>query len=880
MNPKLTELIDQYLSGSLSPEDAAAFAKRIAGDLQLRTEVELQQSVMDAAKRASQRARVKRSARQYRKGRLLKQSGLSILIIGLFTATTLFIMDSFSRDVHEEEELKPITAELKAELDKNQDFDNVPIQYFQIPENGNVVISQQGVLISVPESAFLKGGEPFKGNIILQYQEAMTGADIVKSGLSTMTGDELLETQGMFSVSGYTEDGEQLEFNPEVGVYIQSPIDEYKEGMLLFDGKKMEDGTIDWQNPEPFNKVPVAISMNDLDFYPENYEAELDEKKWDKSKEKRDSLYLSLDEHFVAQSTIADTMISNNDKEFLENASFKGKWISGRGAFLERADRQPYIPPSSLINWEFSIKLLSGNRADITGKAILAPGYYISAAEASFSQTDVGAKKTNILCAETGDYHTLDATKDVSSTVLKEFKGQEIEAHEILAVIRQRIQLKGKKTVTIPFRYIYHLFNKDISYSPSLQVTSITIDRSGPVQIFVNTDEDTLTLDRSYIYPASVMAFWNPAFDNTNLATREFERRMSMIHGTCNNDVLDLYTENLRSPMSDIDRKVVAMGYQSFQEFADENIGVVDIENPHYEQLRKFYEKAVTALKADAALNVSNENERLKAWNEHITKASNREQARASMLNQNYAMRDDNLTRKNVANQLRKVNGFTIVRGSFGSLTARKNCDAIRGGSAVFQGNVMRNEPEQGEIIQIEHIVMNDFSVNVPNAKKYVKLYAYVFSDKINSYQRLDGTNGSFECSMSNEQMYDVVLVGITKDGYEYFQKTKFNGGDLGTIQMQKISEENLDANIEKINTERMKKPFDIGKELDWLKTARKDYQIQSFRNNMFAFREGLKTAIFPCYQPLILDDGKDDVSESETPTVFYEDKTLADTEE
>ena len=43
----------------------------------------------------------------------------------------------------------------------------------------------------------------------------------------------------------------------------------------------------------------------------------------------------------------------------------------------------------------------------------------------------------------------------------------------------------------------------------------------------------------------------------------------------------------------------------------------------------------------------------------------------------------------------------------------------------------------------------------------------------------------------------------------------------------------------------------------------------------MFDFREELKIQIFPCYQPLILDEGKDDLSENQQAMVFYETKDL-----
>ena len=47
------------------------------------------------------------------------------------------------------------------------------------------------------------------------------------------------------------------------------------------------------------------------------------------------------------------------------------------------------------------------------------------------------------------------------------------------------------------------------------------------------------------VNPASVKTIWNRKFNNTNLATKEFEERMPYIHQTCNNSILELYINNL-----------------------------------------------------------------------------------------------------------------------------------------------------------------------------------------------------------------------------------------------------------------------------------------------------------------------------------------------
>jgi len=108
--------------------------------------------------------------------------------------------------------------------------------------------------------------------------------------------------------------------------------------------------------------------------------------------------------------------------------------------------------------------------------------------------------------------------------------------------------------------------------------------------------EELDSIGFSYILPSKVLGFWNEKFNNTNLATHEFERRMQAIHYTCDNSVLDVYLKNLDQPIHKSDAQVAAMGYGNFQQFAAEKVGKVDAKNPHTKQLQKFYEKAVSQL--------------------------------------------------------------------------------------------------------------------------------------------------------------------------------------------------------------------------------------------------------------------------------------------
>ncbi|MCH2224819.1 MAG: hypothetical protein MK066_08630 [Crocinitomicaceae bacterium] len=709
MNPNITKIIEQYIEGALNEKDTIAFEQRMNTNKKLRDEVELQRSIHEGAKRASQRADVKKTGKRYHLSKGLKWLGLSIVGVVIIVSSALhFSGNSDTKSETKKENIENIkvsatkeTSDINCETAKEgienvepkEKLNNLPVQYFTIPSNGDVVLSKDGVLISVPKNAFLLNGKPYTGKTIVQYQEAIDGGAIVKAGLSTMSGDKLLETQGMFAVEGFTEDGEPLAFNPQVGVYLQVPVDDQTKDMKLFDGIKLADGTIDWQNPEELEKIPIPVDMSELDFYPMGYEAHLDNQKWKTNKKSRDSLYLSFED-------------------------FSGNY------------------PQSIV----------------------------------------------------------------SSPVIEKIK-----------------PIKKNKNV---------------------------VNKKRPQK---NTKSDAVTMDTTAlevikkISPSKVLAFWKKKFNNTNLATREFERRMQAIHKTCNDAVLKKYTTGLKKSISTIDKEIVSMGYNEFNAFAMEKVGAVNPNNPHLAGLQSFYEKGIRELRKKNKRTQEKEKKRREKWDDEMAKERSKEQKRKISREAQALSEEFKFNLDNVYKQLGRTKGFTLKYGG-GSI---KNIDAYVKEATVARKTTEITDPFTGKKAKITY---NKFSVEVPDANKYIKLYTYLFPHQINSYQRIDATNGKFDYPLNDDIIYDIGIIGITDKGYEYFQKQTFNGGELGTISMESLTEKDLETRIQQLNKKRIKKPMHIGDELNWLFKERKNYIEQKQRQRMYQFREDVACVIFPCY--------------------------------
>lgn len=683
MNPEITKIIDQYLQGELSETDKIAFEKKYNENEILRAEVEFQKQIYDAAKRGAIKNEVKQISKKYH---FVRKLAFSSVIIAVVSALTLSIW-YFNEKQNSDEKVKQQFEKLESRLSEKSPIENLNSEFFNWKGNNMTILSKNGVLLSITEDAFLIDGKKYKGDAIIQWQEALDAATIVKSGLSTVSGDILLETQGMFSIQAFTPEGKKLEINPQTGIYVQIPVDEYKKDMKLFEGQKNADGIIDWQNPKPLLKIPVSVDMAKLDFYPQGFEKKLDQLKLRKDKKFRDSLYLSLED------------------------------------------------------FDFSLMDFSDKQID---------SYPI------------------------------------------------IENHEDFA-------------------------------------DSIFIRNNS-----VNSDTIAISFMNYGISPSKVLGFWNSQFNNSNIATREFEKRMQAIHQTCNKKILDLYVQNLSKPISEIDQQILKMGYPEFETFAAEQLGAVNPNNPHLKNLQKFYEKAISEMRTEVQNNRKILAQKQQKWDDEIfaerMKASKREIKRASeSLNEEY-----NYNLKNVYRQLGKTIGVQV----YGTSNIY-NIDKYVMDATVSRKTTTIVDPTTKKTAIVTY---NNFSLEVENPEKYKQLYVYAFPHNFNSYQRLTGKNGKFEYPLNDDLRYDIAVVGISDEGFSYFQFKNINEGNKGKIKLKKISETKLNASIEQLNRSRSLKPLDIEDELDWLILENKNYKEQKLRQQQEIFRQEMKSIIFTCF--------------------------------
>ncbi|MEX1192418.1 MAG: energy transducer TonB [Brumimicrobium sp.] len=650
----------------------------------------------------------------------------------------------------------------------------LPREVFSWNGEDSVYLSKSGVLISVPNEALLQNGKPYKGKAIIEWQEAIDGATIMKSGLSTMADSNLLETQGMFSFRVQTEDGELLDVDEEVGIYVQVPVDQIKPGMELYEGVYDKDSIINWVNPKPLEKLPVPVDMSELDFYPEGYEDTLNKLKLSQRKEFRDSLYLACESFDENRSIYDDT-----DEPFL----------------LERK---------------------------------------------------MTAKESELIY---GENRPIDKNITYSEAI--------------------RIKQAGNP--------------ENDPYISSLSSTSDTMAWES-VDVSVPYDEEGF----KYIPPSKVLAFWNEKFNNTILATRDFEKRMLAIHETCDESLLKLYTSNIDKPLYFMDSVAVVRGHAEFNAFFAERVGKLEMKNAHLENLQNIYNKGIKSLRDDIKKQRKKYQEKQVAFDNKLIKERVEQAIRAKNMSENLTSEETrfNLKQDPISNQTAGNNASFISSSS--TMIVRQRTRSI--GFRVNQNNTIMNVDRKvafatrnrtnfkgsygGKKIDVRY---NSFDLSVENNIEYSRLYTYLLPDKFNSYQRLKGEKDRFEYRMNEKVIYDVAVLGFNEKGFFYHEIKNINKGSFKKVKLKSISESEFKERIANLNESRLGASSGLEKDLNWLKLEQKNYRLRKdvIENNRLLSR--MRRVVFPCMPNESNDSDEKPELEDEVVTSFISEQQVVD---
>lgn len=872
--------IERYLNGEMLIDEKKNFEAELKVNESLRESVEIQKEIHSAAKRAVQRNTIRKVGKRYHVLKTIKFISVTITIATLSIFAANYLSNkSFLKETKTPNKVVALT--MLDSLATHSPIANCHSQFFDWNGNDSAIVTKNGVLLSITDESFLLDGKPYKGKAIIQWQEALDASSIIKAGLSTTSNGRLLETQGMFGLEVFTPKGKKLTLNPKVGVYVQAPVSEQKKGMQLFKGEKDKWGVINWIDPTPLERLPISVPMSRLNFYPTSFVDTLDKMGKPKDKKYRDSLYLQLTipkesnlkarweftpyKQFSTSFDIADyfklkvNVVINGDEIYFEiklpcfnTTALPREFEFKKNQLLGNISREMFFDYEFIPNRDMNLEIENLLSKE---KEFKVEGYDFHEYYPSRRPYSMRVSNSNI-----------EYKGSLSTSVVKSFDNKKMfvieKEHQNLLMqqnIGEKVNFKlGSSSNDYWMDFTIKI--KNLNKIKNLRIPFIMANYKGPVRKKENhfgcavlVIDQNIDSESAFLSPAKVLAFWNDQFNKTNLATKDFEKRMQVIHQICKSrnkatttDLLNLYLNNLDKSIAYADEQAVKLGFPQFQTFADEHIGRIDTQNKHLQNLRSFYEKSIQLFEDELDKNkrdVALLEEKLQAELEtervlEKVRTSNREK-------QNFE-EEKALNLKDVYKQLEIENvvGFTITETSPANVY---NIDRFVEETTKERKTTTYTDPNTGKKATITY---NPFSLEVTEYEKYEQLFVYLLPSKMNSFQRLNLTEGKLNYPLNNLMDYDVVVLGIKDNRYFVSTHKKMNSGHLGKLKLKEIRENALNRLLEKLTQKReVDQPMSFKDELQWLKVEQVYSQFQRKKIENERFIDRMRKLVFPCWR-------------------------------
>ncbi len=181
------------------------------------------------------------------------------LTITLLLLLVISCTSKTPKNKHSTDSLKSISAIDSAETNTSKksilNSENLATQTFTIDASEKKTFtSKGGVKFTIPKNCFVDSeGNTIKGEVEIEYKEALDPTNIVLGNMTTTYNGKFLESGGMIYINA-SANGEQLSLANNKALGFEVPAAKRKDGMMLFEGKE-ENGKINWVEPKKIDEL-------------------------------------------------------------------------------------------------------------------------------------------------------------------------------------------------------------------------------------------------------------------------------------------------------------------------------------------------------------------------------------------------------------------------------------------------------------------------------------------------------------------------------------------------------------------------------------------------------------------------------------------------
>ena len=282
------------------------------------------------------------------------------------------------------------------------------------------------------------------------------------------------------------------------------------------------------------------------------------------------------------------------------------------------------------------------------------------------------------------------------------------------------------------------------------------------------------------IDPAKIKTIWDKQFNNTIIATKEFEERLRFMHSLWKLDYLEAYIKNLNKPLYKTDQLIAdnTSGEikKKFLEFAarkDGNVMVSDalqvkLSN-YFQQKSKAYKEAVekTWAKYQAELELLN----------NIADEKSRDEASRKFTREETAFNEElciNLTEAYKQIGLKRHCNDTVIVPPADkyynvtiTTTGWKNLDVYVFDATKNRQSMTYTDPNTGKVAKL---IYSEASIIIMDEEKFDRVLLYLIPDSLSSFQLMPRKGSSFKENLNSLFRYDAVVLAFKENQAFFFR--------------------------------------------------------------------------------------------------------------
>lgn len=356
------------------------------------------------------------------------------------------------------------------------------------------------------------------------------------------------------------------------------------------------------------------------------------------------------------------------------------------------------------------------------------------------------------------------------------------------------------------------------------------------------------------IDPAKIKAIWNQQFNNTIIATKEFEERLRYMHSLCQPDYLEVYLRSLNKPLYKTDQQIADNSSgeikNKFLEFANRKDGGIMMADGLQEKLSNYFQQKSKAYREAVEKTWTKYQVELERLN-NIADEKDREESLRKFTREETVFKEElciNLTE--AYNQIgikRNCNDTVIVPPAdkyyniIISTPGWKNLDVYVFDATKNRQSMEYTDPNTGKTAKLNY---KDVYISIKDEEKFDRVLVYLVPDSLSSFQLMQKKGSSFKESLNSLFRYDAVALAYKGNQPFFYRLSGLHPGEY-TFSLLPVSEAVIKAELKKYS---LNKAEELKTEFEYRLFEQKENmrQIQLLKDTRF--REQAAFSIFNCY--------------------------------